>query len=381
MFTVNDDLSIYLTRGDTLFFSVSAKDHGYPYTFKPGDIVRISVTAKKDVTDVYIQKDFPVYEASKTVLIYLEGRETKIGEKINKYKDYWYEIVLNPDTVPQTIIGNDDDGAKILRLFPEADDAAEEEILPEEIPVVDAELDLVSNRPVSNRAVAAAVARLTAAIEQLKGNMPNIEEPDGSVFNALGQVEGLTFLAIDAYGVAVKNGFEGTVEEWLASLQGQKGDPGYVNYDLVAMGLPDVVLNGDSQQIEMDTTEIAEAMATSIVTVNLNVEYKGLIFHNVKATFLPNCNVATVNLLTTVAFVSVFVGEGKILVGIELPQGETGKDYILTEADKAAIAELAASMVDAPGSGGNVGVTFEGETMIISTSNNAVKIDGETLIL
>lgn len=31
--------------------------------------------------------------------------------------------------------------------------------------------------------------------------------------------------------------------------------------------------------------------------------------------------------------------------------------------------------------GGNVDVTFEGETMIISTANNAVKIDGETLIL
>ena len=34
-----------------------------------------------------------------------------------------------------------------------------------------------------------------------------------------------------------------------------------------------------------------------------------------------------------------------------------------------------------PDSGGNVDVTFEGETMIISTANNAVKIDGETLIL
>jgi hypothetical protein len=37
--------------------------------------------------------------------------------------------------------------------------------------------------------------------------------------------------------------------------------------------------------------------------------------------------------------------------------------------------------IKVPGSGGNVDVTFEGETMIISTANNAVKIDGETLIL
>ena len=37
--------------------------------------------------------------------------------------------------------------------------------------------------------------------------------------------------------------------------------------------------------------------------------------------------------------------------------------------------------ITVPDSGGNVDVTFEGETMIISTANNAVKIDGETLIL
>lgn len=226
MFVVNDDLSIYLTRGDTLFFKVTAKDHGYPYTFRPGDIVRISVTGKKDVTAVYLQKDFPVYNASKTVYIYLDGEETKIGEKISKQKDYRYEIVLNPDTAPQTIIGNDDEGVKIFRLFPESDDREPVYPEPEEIPVVDAELDLTSERPVSNRAVAAAIARLTAAIEELRGVIPQSEDVEGSVFNALGQIEALSMIAIDAYGVAVKNGFEGTVEEWLASLKGEKGEPG-----------------------------------------------------------------------------------------------------------------------------------------------------------
>ena len=45
---------------------------------------------------------------------------------------------------------------------------------------------------------------------------------EGTVFNALGRINRLSVLCIDAYGVAVKNGFEGTVDEWLASL---KGDP------------------------------------------------------------------------------------------------------------------------------------------------------------
>ena len=46
--------------------------------------------------------------------------------------------------------------------------------------------------------------------------------PEGTVYNAQGRINRLSVLCIDAYGVAVKNGFEGTVEEWLASL---KGDP------------------------------------------------------------------------------------------------------------------------------------------------------------
>ena len=43
---------------------------------------------------------------------------------------------------------------------------------------------------------------------------------EGTVFNALGRINRLSVLCIDAYGVAVKNGFDGTVDEWLASLKG-----------------------------------------------------------------------------------------------------------------------------------------------------------------
>lgn len=50
--------------------------------------------------------------------------------------------------------------------------------------------------------------------------------PEGTVYNAQGRINRLSVLCIDAYGVAVKNGFKGTVEEWLASLKGEKGDPG-----------------------------------------------------------------------------------------------------------------------------------------------------------
>lgn len=41
-----------------------------------------------------------------------------------------------------------------------------------------------------------------------------------------GNVHRLDTLTISAYGIAVQNGFEGTEEEWLASLKGEKGETG-----------------------------------------------------------------------------------------------------------------------------------------------------------
>lgn len=119
MFKINADLSIYATRGDMIAFSVVADNGGTAYKFKEGDIVRIKVFEKKDCHCVVLQKDFPATEGSEKVDIHLAGEETKIGELISKPKDYWYEIELNPLTNPQTVVGYDEDGAKVFRLFPE----------------------------------------------------------------------------------------------------------------------------------------------------------------------------------------------------------------------------------------------------------------------
>lgn len=170
MFTINDDLSIYATRGDVVFFSVTAEDKEGNHKFQPGDILRFKVYGKKDAESVVLQKDFPVTEVTEKVDIYLTEQDTKIGEVISKPKDYWYEVELNPDTEPQTIIGYDEDGAKVFKLFPEGDDAEENEpdIKPEDIPVVDKELDLTSGRPVQNQAIARAVVKLEAAVKDNK---------------------------------------------------------------------------------------------------------------------------------------------------------------------------------------------------------------------
>ena len=119
MFVIDEDMTINITRGDTALFELTATINGESYEFKYNDIVRLSVFAKKNCEDVVLQKDVRVTADTRTVEITLDGKDTVIGEVISKPTDYWYEIVLNPDTKPQTIIGYDDDGAKIFKLFPE----------------------------------------------------------------------------------------------------------------------------------------------------------------------------------------------------------------------------------------------------------------------
>jgi hypothetical protein len=191
MFTLNDDLSIYATRGDTVFFSVTADDDGKPYVFQAGDVVRIKVYGKKDAENVVLVKDFPVTEATESVEILLTEDDTKIGEVISKHKDYWYEVELNPFNHPQTIIGYDEDGAKVFRLFPEGDDIPPyEPIKPEDIPIVDDELDMTSTRPVENQAIARAIVRLDAATDTLekglaeeKARFDNLISEDAAIVN------------------------------------------------------------------------------------------------------------------------------------------------------------------------------------------------------
>lgn len=170
MFTINDDMSIYVTRGDTVFFQVTAaEDNGENYVFQPGEVVRIKVTEKKDCDVVVLQKDFPITEVTEAVDILLTEEETKIGDVISKPTDYWYEIELNPFTNPQTILGYDEEGAKILKLFPEGKDTEETVVTPEDIPVVDDELSLTSERPVENQAVARAIQNLDDRVNTLVG--------------------------------------------------------------------------------------------------------------------------------------------------------------------------------------------------------------------
>lgn len=123
MFVVKEDLTINITRGDAAVFSVGANIGEGSYEFKPGDVVRFKVFSNKDCADVVLQKDVEVTEACSEVEIPLDKEDTTIGEVISKPTAYWYEVELNPETYPQTIIGYDDNGPKIFRLYPEGGEA------------------------------------------------------------------------------------------------------------------------------------------------------------------------------------------------------------------------------------------------------------------
>ena len=174
MYQVNEDNSLYVTRGDIAVLAVTAEDNGKPYTFTAGDLLRIKVFEKKDCDKVVLQKDFPVTSAAETAEIFLDTNDTKIGKTINKPKDYWYEIELNPLSDPQTIIGYDEDGPKLFRLFPEGkDESADLPDIPSE--EADGELDLSSERAVQNQVVARAVMRLEGELTALRERIAALE--------------------------------------------------------------------------------------------------------------------------------------------------------------------------------------------------------------
>lgn len=123
MFVINKDKSISLTRGDAIIIDISARiSEDESYTFETGDVVTFKVMQKNKCDAVVLSKTVIVDSATDIVTFEFTKEDTKIGDTINNPKDYWYEVELNPETDPRTIIGYDNDGPKLFRLFPEGGD-------------------------------------------------------------------------------------------------------------------------------------------------------------------------------------------------------------------------------------------------------------------
>lgn len=136
MFTIDTDKTISVTRGDSGSFVVPVN-----YAFQESDVLRLKVFRKKTCEDVVLQRDFKLdgtceavtIDGTTTSLFLTEEETRKISTKIiSKPVDYWYEIELNPESNPQTIVGYDGDGPKIFRLYPEGRDLEDDELNEEE---------------------------------------------------------------------------------------------------------------------------------------------------------------------------------------------------------------------------------------------------------
>lgn len=121
MFKIDkNSLTIKITRGDAGVFGVTAtNDDGSDYTFQNGDKIRLAIYEKKKYESLMFEKIVPITNKTTEVEIELTTVDTTIGDIINKPVDYWYEIELNPDGDTQTIIGYDEQGPKIFKLYPE----------------------------------------------------------------------------------------------------------------------------------------------------------------------------------------------------------------------------------------------------------------------
>ena len=121
MFVIDSNKTIHLTRGDVATISVSAmvSANDSAYTFKQGDVVRFLIFKKKVCDDVVLSKTVKIESDTETVDIKLTTADTKLFEIAGKPIEYWYEIELNPGVSPQTIIGYDEDGPKLVKIYPE----------------------------------------------------------------------------------------------------------------------------------------------------------------------------------------------------------------------------------------------------------------------
>lgn len=116
-----DGNTIKVNRGDKFSFNFYIPlTEEKNYVFKEGDKLKFGVYGKKEYeVEALLLKEFIVEEETEKVKMEFSSEETKIGELIEKPTNYWYEIQLNDE---QTVLGYDEEGAKILMLFPEGSD-------------------------------------------------------------------------------------------------------------------------------------------------------------------------------------------------------------------------------------------------------------------
>lgn len=113
---ITNNNTIKINRGNSLSLDISIDNAGEDYIYKEGDVVGIAIYNANSLNNPPVISKFVNAIAGDTVTnITLTDEEMKLGQPQNYPINYWYEITLNSETV----LGFDEDGAKILVLYPE----------------------------------------------------------------------------------------------------------------------------------------------------------------------------------------------------------------------------------------------------------------------
>lgn len=114
MFNIENN-KLCFTRGDVVTFNLSIDG----YVFKPEDKIAFRIYNKGKLNMKPLSETIvTIEESSAMAKIILSSAATRIGDIINKPVEYWYEVELNDS---QTVIGYDDQGPKIIVLYPEGE--------------------------------------------------------------------------------------------------------------------------------------------------------------------------------------------------------------------------------------------------------------------
>lgn len=113
----NDKTTIKCTRGDKGSITIRKKTkEGTIEQFYKDDVVIFSIKNNFGENAPILRKKIVVTENCDSVTFSFDKNDTSIGELISKPTKYQYDVAINED---MTILGYDEEGAKIFMLFPE----------------------------------------------------------------------------------------------------------------------------------------------------------------------------------------------------------------------------------------------------------------------
>ena len=128
--------TLHITRGDETKETYNRLAFEYPiynletkqeekYMFQPDDKIAFVVVPKKGYTreeilrKEYTLRDIGYTQPTETVELPLTEEETKKFPLSNRAQTFWYDLILNDTT---TMLGFDDEGAKRIIVYPEAEE-------------------------------------------------------------------------------------------------------------------------------------------------------------------------------------------------------------------------------------------------------------------